>query len=64
MNLDYPYDADPTDHDYIHPTDRPTEWARMATDYAHAGRTLPDIAALLCISEDTAAALLQEGPAS
>lgn len=44
--------------DYVRPHQRPAAWARMAADLAAKGRTLGEIAADLCVSEDTAAALL------
>jgi hypothetical protein len=44
--------------DYITPAQRPAAWARMAAGLADEGRTVPDIAAALCIAEDTVTALL------
>jgi DNA-binding NarL/FixJ family response regulator len=47
-----------TGRDYVRPHQRETAWARMAAELADAGRTVPDIAAQLCVSEDTVRALL------
>lgn len=44
--------------DYVKPAQRPNAWARMAAELAEQGRTLAQIAEALCISEDTAAALV------
>ena len=49
-------------HGYVRPHQRPAAWARMAADLAARGRTLAEIAASLCVSEDTAAALLGAVP--
>lgn len=52
---DFP-DIDETavDSDYVQPADRPTEWARMATELAIEGRTIAEIADALCVDEATA----------
>lgn len=47
-----------TGRDYVRPQQRPAAWARMARALADEGRSLPDIAAGLCVSEATAQALL------
>ncbi|MFJ3793819.1 hypothetical protein [Kitasatospora sp. NPDC090091] len=49
----------PTGRDYVQPDRRPTAWARMAAELADDGRTLPDIAAALCVDEATATALIE-----
>lgn len=43
---------------YTHPNQRAAEWARMAAQLAAEGRTPTQIADALCVSEDTARALL------
>lgn len=44
--------------DYVRPAQRPTAWARMAAQLASEGRTVEQIAEALCVSENTARALL------
>jgi hypothetical protein len=53
--------------DYVRPHQRETVWARMAAALAGAGRSVPDIAVELCVTEDTVRALLarqQQGAAA
>lgn len=45
---------------YVPPAKRPTAWARMATEHAARGLPLAQIAEQLCVTEETAAALLQQ----
>lgn len=44
--------------EYVRTEKRPAVWARMAGDLAAAGRTVPQIADALCVSEDTVRTLL------
>lgn len=50
----------PTGRDYVRPERRPAAWARMAAELAAEGRSVPDIALALCVSEDTVTALLAD----
>lgn len=43
---------------HVQPQQRARVWAEMAVDLEAEGRSLPGIAAALCVSEDTAAHLL------
>ncbi|GAA1977265.1 hypothetical protein [Kitasatospora viridis] len=50
----------PTGRDYVRPERRPAVWASMAAELAAEGRSLDDIAAALCVSEETVTALLAQ----
>ena len=50
--------------DYVRPDQRVAAWARMAGEHAARGDSLPAIAAALCVSESTAAALIEAGRAA
>ncbi|MEU1919317.1 hypothetical protein ABZ742_03990 [Streptomyces albogriseolus] len=47
-----------TDGDYVPTSQRVTVWAEMCADQAAAGRSITDIAADLCVSEDTVVRLI------
>ncbi|MGW7630480.1 hypothetical protein ACWGKO_16315 [Streptomyces griseoincarnatus] len=47
-----------TDGDYVPTGQRVTVWAEMCADQAAEGRSVADIAADLCVSEDTAVRLI------
>lgn len=46
---------------YVPPAERPAEWAKDAAGLHAAGRALREIAAMLCVSEDTVARLVRDG---
>lgn len=53
----------PIGRDYVKPSHRPAAWARMARQLTDQGASAEQVAEQLCVSPDTARALIERGAA-